>query len=111
MANDTRQRLLTAAAEHFKVAGYTGTGVKQIVADASAPFPSLYHFFPGGKEELGAETIRWSGALYGLLGLGLSLSYGIIQKHGGQIDVRSAPGCGTTFRIALPIRRAPEQVA
>ncbi|WLI91362.1 ATP-binding protein [Massilia sp. R2A-15] len=44
-------------------------------------------------------------------GLGLSLSYGIIQKHGGQIEVRSAPGCGTTFRITLPIRRAAEQEA
>lgn len=44
-------------------------------------------------------------------GLGLSLSYGIIQKHGGQIDVRSAPGCGTTFRIVLPIRRAAQQEA
>ena len=41
-------------------------------------------------------------------GLGLSLSYGIIQKHGGQIDVQSAPGCGTTFRITLPIRRGAE---
>lgn len=39
-------------------------------------------------------------------GLGLSLSYGIIQKHGGQIDVQSTPGSGTTFRITLPIRRA-----
>lgn len=38
-------------------------------------------------------------------GLGLSLSYGIIQKHGGQIDVHSTPGSGTTFRITLPIRR------
>jgi two-component system NtrC family sensor kinase len=38
-------------------------------------------------------------------GLGLSLSYGIIQKHSGQIEVQSAPGCGTTFRITLPIRR------
>jgi AcrR family transcriptional regulator len=44
-----------------------GTGVKQIVADAGAPFGSIYHFFPGGKEELGAETIRRSGRLYGLL--------------------------------------------
>ena len=44
-----------------------GTGVKQIVAEAGAPFGSLYHFFPGGKEELGAETIRRSGFLYGLL--------------------------------------------
>jgi AcrR family transcriptional regulator len=38
--------------------------VKQIVTEAQAPFGSLYHFFPGGKEELGAEAIRVSGALY-----------------------------------------------
>jgi two-component system, NtrC family, sensor kinase len=37
-------------------------------------------------------------------GLGLSLSYGIIQKHGGRIDVDTAVGRGTTFRITLPIR-------
>jgi signal transduction histidine kinase len=38
-------------------------------------------------------------------GLGLSLSYGIIQKHQGRIDVRSEPGVGTTFRIELPIKQ------
>lgn len=36
-------------------------------------------------------------------GLGLSLSYGIIKKHHGQIDIASTPGQGTTFRITLPI--------
>jgi signal transduction histidine kinase len=40
-------------------------------------------------------------------GLGLSLSYGIIQKHNGQIEVQSEPGQGTTFRITLPIRHVP----
>ena len=38
-------------------------------------------------------------------GLGLSLSYGIIQKHHGRIEVRSEEGAGTTFRICLPIRQ------
>jgi AcrR family transcriptional regulator len=38
--------------------------VKQIVATANAPFGSLYHFFPGGKEQLGSEVIRWSGGMY-----------------------------------------------
>jgi len=37
-------------------------------------------------------------------GLGLSLSYGIIQKHRGHIEVDSEPNRGTTFRIKLPIR-------
>lgn len=38
-------------------------------------------------------------------GLGLSLSYGIIKKHRGEISVRSELGIGTTFRVELPIRQ------
>ena len=55
------------SAELFRRQGFTGTGVKQIVQEASAPFGSLYHFFPGGKQQLGEEVIRSSGALYGEL--------------------------------------------
>jgi len=40
-------------------------------------------------------------------GLGLSLSYGIIQKHNGRIEVESAEGVGTTFRITLPVQQPP----
>lgn len=36
-------------------------------------------------------------------GLGLSLSYGIVQKHHGRIEVQSKLGQGTTFRIWLPL--------
>jgi AcrR family transcriptional regulator len=63
----TRDRLVETSAELFRRQGYSATGVKQIVTTAQAPFASLYHFFPGGKEELGAEAIRASGALYELL--------------------------------------------
>ena len=35
-------------------------------------------------------------------GLGLSVTYGIVQEHGGAIFVESSPGEGTTFQVALP---------
>ena len=38
-------------------------------------------------------------------GLGLSVSYGIIQAHDGTISVESTPDVGTTFTVALPLYR------
>lgn len=61
---DTRARIVETAGELFRRRGYTGTGMKQIVTEAGAPFGSVYHFFPGGKQQLGEEAIRSSGLLY-----------------------------------------------
>ncbi|HEY9100396.1 MAG TPA: ATP-binding protein [Thiobacillus sp.] len=44
-------------------------------------------------------------------GLGLSLSYSIVQKHRGRIDVSSEIGRGTTFRVWLPIHHTADEAA
>jgi AcrR family transcriptional regulator len=67
MTTTTRERIVDASAELFRRQGYAATGIKQIVTEAQAPFGCLYHHFPGGKEQLGAEAIRTSGKLYELL--------------------------------------------
>lgn len=43
-------------------------------------------------------------------GLGLSLSYGIIQKHNGTITVKSEVGKGSTFHIWLPIKHTDKEL-
>ncbi|MCA1815476.1 MAG: response regulator [Acidobacteria bacterium] len=51
----------------------------------------------------------------GGMGLGLAVSYGVVLRHGGNIEVASKVGRGTTFRITLPLceeaRRAVEEQA
>jgi AcrR family transcriptional regulator len=61
---DTRERIMAATLELFRRHGYNGTSVKQVTAAAQAPFGSLYHFFPGGKEELAEAVIATSGRAY-----------------------------------------------
>lgn len=60
----TRERIVLASAELFRRQGYAGTGLKQIVGEAGAPFGSVYHFFPGGKEQLADEVLRTGGAFF-----------------------------------------------
>lgn len=64
--------------------GDTGCGI-----DADI-LPQIFEpFFSTKQEESG-------------VGLGLAVVYGIVQRHGGSIDVESQPGHGTTFHIRLP---------
>jgi two-component system NtrC family sensor kinase len=43
------------------------------------------------------------------VGLGLSVGYGIVQVHGGSIQVQSERGEGSTFTVELPLKLAPQQ--
>ena len=45
------------------------------------------------------------------LGLGLAVSFGIIRRHGGNIDVESRYGKGTEFRVTLPVAKIAAQFA
>ena len=60
-ARETRDRILDATIRLLRRQGYTATGIKQIVAEGDAPLGSVYHYFPGGKEQIGAEALARSG--------------------------------------------------
>jgi TetR/AcrR family transcriptional regulator, lmrAB and yxaGH operons repressor len=55
--DDTRSRILRAALRLFRRHGYHGVGISQILVEAAAPKGSMYHHFPGGKEEIGAAVV------------------------------------------------------
>jgi len=64
---DTRTRILTAAQRLFRKRGYHATGLNDILELAQAPKGSMYHHFPGGKEEIGVCVI--DNLTRGLIGL------------------------------------------
>jgi two-component system NtrC family sensor kinase len=57
-----------------------------------------------GEEHLGRvfEPFFTTGDVGQGMGLGLSVSYGIVAEHGGEIKVTSQVGVGTTFTVRLP---------
>jgi two-component system NtrC family sensor kinase len=86
--NNTRDRELVSVE-------FTDTGVgipEQKISDVFNPF---YTTKPDAKGT----------------GLGLSVSLGIIRQHGGDIEVKSEVGKGTTFTVLLPVAKVPAQIA
>lgn len=108
----TRDRLIASTAELFRRQGYSATGVKQIVDAAGAPFGSMYHFFPEGKEELGAETIRWSGAIYGqLIELFFEANTDLVVATRRFFDAAADTVRDTGYTDACPIATVALEVA
>ena len=58
----SRAALLASAARLFRRQGYAATGVNQILETADVKAGSLYHHFPGGKQELAAAVVDSVGA-------------------------------------------------
>ncbi|MGV9316557.1 TetR/AcrR family transcriptional regulator [Streptomyces sp. NPDC003691] len=70
---DTRRRIIRATAALLQRQGYESTSVKRIAGAAQASPSSVYHFFPGGKEELAIEAMHHGAREFGdLLARGLA---------------------------------------
>ncbi|MEU3597515.1 TetR/AcrR family transcriptional regulator [Streptomyces sp. NPDC006798] len=57
-APGTRERIIRAASLLMQRQGYDATAIKQISQEAAATLGSVYHFFPGGKQELAVAAVR-----------------------------------------------------
>jgi TetR/AcrR family transcriptional regulator, lmrAB and yxaGH operons repressor len=59
----TRARIIAATTDLLETQGYYATGLNQILQQSGAPKGSLYHHFPGGKEELAAVAMEVAGQI------------------------------------------------
>ncbi len=108
----TRDRVLFAAAELFRRQGYSATGLKQVVVAADAPFGSLYHHFPGGKQQLADEVIRGGGEFFQALVTAVYDEEQTASASVGAVFVGAAETLESTdFQDACPIATVALEVA
>ena len=108
----TKERLVDAGVRLFTRQGLYATGIKQILDEADARFSSLYHHFPGGKDELAAEVIARSGTDYQRLVEGVwdsqpDVVSGVREVFEGAADVLEA----TDYADVCPIATVALEVA
>jgi TetR/AcrR family transcriptional repressor of lmrAB and yxaGH operons len=58
-----RNHILETTCELLELQGYHATGLNQIIKESGSPKGSLYHYFPGGKDELTAEALKRVGQI------------------------------------------------
>src|SRR5262245_30032790 len=108
----TRERIVTATAELFRRQGYNGTGLKQVTQAAGAPVGSVYHFFPGGKDELAETVILTSGRAYQELFEAIYAEEGDpVAAVGAFFDGAAAVLAETGYVDACPIGTVALEVA
>lgn len=56
--SNTKELLIETASRLFRMRGYDGVGLNDILKESSIPKGSLYHYFPNGKEGLAVEAIH-----------------------------------------------------
>lgn len=107
---ETRERLLRTAGTLFRSQGYHATGLNQVVAEGRAPKGSLYFHFPGGKEQLAAESVALSASeIHARLKAATDLdsALGLFTQHLIASDFRN--GCPVAT-VALDAAGESEQI-
>ena len=119
MANAAKHKdsLVRTAMRLFRQQGYASTGLQQVLAESGAPKGSLYHYFPGGKEQLGTAAVKLAAQLMGEMLSGLVARHrrpatfvraycGVMSKWMEDSDFRSGCPIATTMLETAP--QSPE---
>lgn len=110
--HSTRVRLVESALALFRRQGYAATGVKAVLAVAKTPYGSLYHWFPGGKQELGVAAVAHGGAQYrSLIELQYPVGADVIKATADSFAAAADMLEATDFADSCPIATIALEVA
>lgn len=62
-APQARERIVAGAADMIRRRGLNATSIRETAKHAKAPLGSTYHYFPGGKQQLTTEAVRYAGEM------------------------------------------------
>jgi AcrR family transcriptional regulator len=99
----SRAALIDTAATLFRRQGYAATGLNQILDDAGVKAGSLYHHFPGGKQELAAAVVESAGAqIERVLRAALASAVDVVTVIDRWVDLLAA-GLAADSRDGCPV--------
>lgn len=103
--SDARQRVVAAAAEMLARHGLNATSIREMAKRADAPLGSTYHHFPGGKQQVVVEAVKFAGARVDA-GLDHYLQAGAVAGLRGFLAMWRDILVRSDFRIGCPVMAA-----
>jgi AcrR family transcriptional regulator len=102
MGSDVRQQIVAGAADLIRCRGLAATSIRGLAEHAAAPLGSTYHYFPGGKQQLAAEAVRFSGDQVARM-LRVALESGPVEGLRAFLALWRKIVTGADFRAGCPV--------
>lgn len=100
----TRQRLMESAILLMRGSGLSGAGINEIVRESGAPKGSVYHFFPGGKQQIVEEALdEYSLRVVAFIDESMSARRGSGQKVKALFNAFAERIEQGAFRLSCPV--------
>jgi AcrR family transcriptional regulator len=98
----SRQQLVAGAADMIRRRGLNATSIREVAKHAQTPLGSTYHYFPGGKQQLAAEAVRFAGDTVARM-LGKKLQAGPVEGLRAFFALWREIITSTDFRAGCPV--------